>query len=84
LAWEQPGGRFALAWAWRDEFDWGISVSVPIRMVSASYRWSDTRLDLPAVLVLFDARLVAQQIRRGSLREITKALTKPSSSVDDE
>lgn len=85
VAFEQPQGRFALAWAWRDEFEWGLSVSFSIRTgASLSYRWNDTQLDIPAVLVLFDDKLVAQQVRRGSLREITRDLSRPKrSSVSD-
>ena len=84
-AFEQPEGRFALAWAWRDEFEWGVSVSFSIRTgASLSYRWNDTQLDIPAILVLFDEKLVAQQVRRGNLREITQDLSRPKrSSVSD-
>lgn len=85
LAFEQPERRFALAWAWRDEFDWGISVSLAIRTgASLSYRWSDAQLDFPAVLVLFDEDEVVEQVRRGTLRDVTKDLGKRKRSATDE
>lgn len=85
LAFEQPEQRFALAWAWGDAFDWGISVSLPLRFgTNLSYKWSDAQLDFPAVLVLFDERQVAQQVRTGTLRDLTKGLVKSKSPAIDE
>ena len=85
IAFEDSEQRFSLAWAWGDAFDWGVSVSLPLRFgANLSYKWSDAQLDFPAVLVLFDQHQIVQQIRTGTLRDLTKGLARTRSAAIDE
>ncbi|MFQ5505991.1 MAG: hypothetical protein ACE5F1_14520 [Planctomycetota bacterium] len=62
-----PGRTVALVYAWKESVDWGFSVSVPVRLGSASYRFTDQARDMHAVRLVFDQGWRLRETARGRL-----------------
>lgn len=74
-AWEYKGDGMALAWGWSKDVTRGVRVSAPVvrgQSVSASY--ADLATHLRGVVLLFDERLVLEQVKKGALNEIREGL----------
>ena len=80
LVWEQPGGAFAMAYAWSRTRRWGLGVSAPLaRHADASFDYATASDEVEGVVLWFDAdwRLVRSQ--RGRLRDLAPTRARPAS-----
>lgn len=60
-----------LIYAWYDDDSVGVNLSYSFeRAVSASFSYTDTNLDIPALLLLFDADEHLTLVRRGRLSDL--------------
>jgi len=82
--WEYQREGIALAWVQQEEEDLGLRVSYAVsRGPSASFRFDDSQLDVPGVVLWFDGQLVLEKVRQGNLRDLTEDLTRPPAAPDD-
>lgn len=72
LAWELSETRYAIAYGWDHQREYGISVSIPVADSggSASFDYDDVASKLHGVVFLFDEHDVLQGKRRGFLRDL--------------
>jgi len=84
--WEYRGNGMGLAYGWHDHAAWGFTVTIPVHeYVDVSFEYDHGDLELPAVLLLFDAEQRLCEVRRGILREIAADLLRrrPNDVEDD-
>lgn len=82
--WEYRGEGMALAWVHQEEDDFGLRVSYSLsRGPSASFRFDDSQLDVPGVVLWFDDELVLEKVRQGNLRDLTEELSRRPASVEE-
>lgn len=82
--WEYHGEGMALAWVHQQEVDFGMRVSYSVsRGPSASFRFDDSQLDVPGVVLWFDGQLVLEKVRKGNLRDLTEELSRRPASVEE-
>ena len=77
VVFEQPDGRFALAWAWIDQFGWGIDASLSLRGFAVSGDFAGEQRNLKGVVLFFDRELRLVEIDRGLLHEFLRAHSRP-------
>ena len=83
FVWEYHGDGAALAWIHQAERDLGLRASYSLsRGPSASFRFDDSQLDVPGVVLWFDGTLFLEKVRQGNLRELTEDLTRRPAPVD--
>ncbi|MCB9913884.1 MAG: hypothetical protein H6828_01900 [Planctomycetes bacterium] len=72
LAWEVGAQRFALAWGWDKQREYGVSISVPLADTSssASFNYDDVASRLHGLVLVFDEGGTLRLKRRGYLRDL--------------
>lgn len=82
--WEYHGEGMALAWVHQEEHELGFRVSYSFsRGPNASFRFDDSQLDVPGVVLWFDGQLQLEKVRQGNLRDLTEELSRRPASVDE-
>jgi hypothetical protein len=74
MVWEYRGNGMALGWVSEDSTDWDLDVSFSFqRFASAKFSldWDD--LDLPGVVLWFDASLHLERWQKGLMREMVQS-----------
>jgi len=67
----EHGDGAVLAWGWKNESRWGVTVSVPIgKRMSASASYRRSYEGMQGMVLRFDADWVLREVRRGSLGEL--------------
>ena len=85
LVWEEPNEQVALAWGWREDWSWGINLSVPLlKGFSASADYADEDQELRGLVLVFDASHNLTSKRRGSLADLTQNLKGQRPSMVEE
>src|SRR5690606_20185960 len=78
LVWPSENGEVVLAYAWRDDAGWGVSLSYSFdRFANASLEWDWDHAEIPAIVLRLDRELRLRMIQRGLLRDLAPD---PSSS----
>jgi hypothetical protein len=73
--WEYKGDGAALAWGWSDDDNRGVAMSLPLqRQLSASFSYDSGSERLRGIVLLFDSKLVLDQVREGWLRDLSRDL----------
>jgi len=71
LVWEAGEGSVAIAYAWLDQGDWGVSIGYSIQQfVSVRLSFDSSALLTKAAVLIFDRDLVLVSIERGLLSEL--------------
>jgi hypothetical protein len=69
--WEPRPDALALVWSWSDRATWGVSVALPMgEAAEANFSWRDTQDDDEGLLLVFDADLRLESLRRGLVGEV--------------
>jgi hypothetical protein len=76
LVYEQPDDGLALAWAWLDQFGWGINASINLRGVAISGDFDAEQRNLQGAVLFFDRELRLVDVDRGLLRDFLRAPSK--------
>lgn len=75
LVWEYAGSGAALAWAFGDDSAWGLGVGYSFDEFSnVSFDFDSAALQLPGVVLWFDAGLRLERWQRGLLADLTAGL----------
>lgn len=69
LVYEQPADGFAIAYAWLDQFGWGLNASASLRGVSISADVGGDLRKLEGAVLFFDRDLRLTEVDRGLLRD---------------
>jgi hypothetical protein len=67
----------ALAYGWLDQTAWNVAATVPVGDASASFRYTDSGLTLPGLVVFLDESYVVERIDRGLLRDLLPDRARP-------
>lgn len=71
LVWPSENGEVVLAYAWRDDAGWGVSLSYSFdRFANASLEWDSDHAEIPAIVLHLDRELRLRMIQRGLLRDL--------------
>ncbi|MEZ5966591.1 MAG: hypothetical protein R3F56_22330 [Planctomycetota bacterium] len=73
LVFEQPGDGVALAYAWLDQFVWGIDASLSLRGFAVSADLGRDVRKMHGVVLFFDRELQLVEVERGLLRDFLLA-----------
>ena len=85
VVWEYQGDGMALAYAWIDSDSWGLSASYSVSRYAPSAAFSfDSRDDQRmGVVLMFDADLTLNTLKRGRLGELVPVKRRPSPLPED-
>lgn len=82
LVYEQPDDGLAIAYAWLDQFGWGVDVSISIRWVSVSGDIDRERRNLEGAVLFFDRDLRLIAVDRGLLRDFLRVPARRQPAAD--